>query len=322
MIPAITIKPAIPKGSQFSKERAIELADMVEVAYQQYDNYTADPRQEFPKEGEILSIEARDYKILKELFFPCRDINDSLPFGFILSQDTDNAPPDIFVVFRGTRAASEWVKDFKSVDQINFLDNPNFGKVGEGFAEIYTRDHDGENRGYASLQQTIRDTLSNPALCPPNSQIFVTGHSLGSALATLAGLDIAIDETIAANLGNCLPNVYTFASPRVGDCKFAQSYFEHQIPCYRVANSEDIVTTLPIASRELLGEDMQQNLTTGREKTIAALDKILDFIIRDVVNKDFEHVGEPIYFTWQVGSISYNHNMQEIYREAINSISS
>ena len=63
--------------------------------------------------------------------------------------------------------------------------------------------------------------------------LYVTGHSLGGALALIATSEINSD-----NLGAC----YTFGSPKVGNEEFDD---EIKAPIYRVINSFDVVPFLP-----------------------------------------------------------------------------
>jgi len=65
--------------------------------------------------------------------------------------------------------------------------------------------------------------------------LYITGHSLGGALALIATREVASDST-----GAC----YTFGSPRVAGYGFAQ---EIRTPIYRVVNSNDVVPRLPPA---------------------------------------------------------------------------
>jgi pimeloyl-ACP methyl ester carboxylesterase len=72
--------------------------------------------------------------------------------------------------------------------------------------------------------------------------LFLTGHSMGGALAVLAACRLA-------KLG--LPPVatYTFGSPRVGDRAFCAGY---RLPTYRVVNGLDLVPEMPLASMKRL----------------------------------------------------------------------
>ena len=62
-------------------------------------------------------------------------------------------------------------------------------------------------------------------------RIWITGHSLGGALATLA----------ADRLGS-VQGVYTFGSPRVGDAQFRAGFTSN---AYRVVNGADFITSVP-----------------------------------------------------------------------------
>jgi hypothetical protein len=72
--------------------------------------------------------------------------------------------------------------------------------------------------------------------------LFLTGHSMGGALAVLAACRLA-------KLG-CPPvATYTFGSPRVGDREFCAGY---RLPTYRVVNGLDLVPEMPLASMKRL----------------------------------------------------------------------
>jgi len=69
--------------------------------------------------------------------------------------------------------------------------------------------------------------------------VFVTGHSLGGALATLAALDLRV------NLGLPDVRVVSFGSPRVGNYVFSK-WFEKEIgPHWRFSHNRDIVPSVP-----------------------------------------------------------------------------
>ncbi|GAB5354218.1 hypothetical protein AAMO2058_000101000 [Amorphochlora amoebiformis] len=71
-------------------------------------------------------------------------------------------------------------------------------------------------------------------------RIFITGHSLGAALATIAALDLKTRYH-----GEYDVRLVNIASPRVGDHSFAR-LFKNSIPhALRVVNSRDIVPGLP-----------------------------------------------------------------------------
>lgn len=75
-----------------------------------------------------------------------------------------------------------------------------------------------------------------------NATFFVSGHSLGAALATHAAIDIK--RTFGTNLTMLL---YTFGSPRVGNFAFS-SYLYSLLPNgsnQRLTHLNDIVPHLP-----------------------------------------------------------------------------
>jgi len=91
--------------------------------------------------------------------------------------------------------------------------------------------HSGYLSQFNALRQDIGDELEKDGVS--GLQLFITGHSLGGALAITAVKFLASDIT-----GAC----YTFGSPPVGT-----KTFDHDIktPIYRVINHVDIVPRLP-----------------------------------------------------------------------------
>jgi predicted lipase len=67
------------------------------------------------------------------------------------------------------------------------------------------------------------------------AKVFVTGHSIGGALATICGARLS-----HANLH---PLIYTFGAPRVGDTTFAERF--ENIHLFRFENANDRIPSLP-----------------------------------------------------------------------------
>jgi triacylglycerol lipase len=73
------------------------------------------------------------------------------------------------------------------------------------------------------------------------NRLFITGHSLGAALAALAALR-------ASDAGVSPHAVYTFGMPRVGGPQFAASYADLSKVTYRLVHGIDLVTRVPPGS--------------------------------------------------------------------------
>jgi predicted lipase len=131
-----------------------------------------------------------------------------------------------FVAFRGTQTFEDWVSDFDAFfEPYKYV--PNGGQVHMGFQSIYRALHDSIAAGIGAAVADCDDLL-------------VTGHSLGGALAVVAGPDIAKNLTPPS-----VPELITFAGPAAGLADFAH-FFDLVVPsCYRVVNFWDLVPRLP-----------------------------------------------------------------------------
>lgn len=160
------------------------------------------------------------------------------------------------IAFRGTSSPDDMLLDLESGRLLAFTpfgNSGNFPKnvyVGDGFNKIYTTKN---NTMSASLQNQIFAALSS--LPQPPTDIFITGHSLGGALASLFTLDLAVS----------LPDVgitsITFASPRVGTSNWQTVYnqtYNLQDKTIRVRNSYDLVPKVPPADWPFSFKDIGQ----------------------------------------------------------------
>lgn len=132
------------------------------------------------------------------------------------------------IAFRGTEVdrLEDWATDLRRLK----VDHP-FGKVHKGFAH--------------ALSNVWRDI--SPLIEGRSQPFYITGHSLGGALATLAAA-----ETIAN--GWPLAGLYTFGQPRVGNNLFARTFDKHCKVAFRFVNNNDIVPRVPWFGYRHIGE--------------------------------------------------------------------
>lgn len=140
----------------------------------------------------------------------------------------------IVVAFRGTLAP-------KAPTTISILLDwlQNFMAVPETTAEFPGRVHTGFRAGVMSLWPGVLPAVQVLAAAHPGARVYVTGHSKGGALASLAAWLLH---------GQGLqPEVVTFASPNTGNADFAAAYDE-VLSQARYENYLDIVPFVPPAS--------------------------------------------------------------------------
>jgi hypothetical protein len=142
------------------------------------------------------------------------------------------ATKTVIASFRGTQTLEDWLADFDFV-AIPYECVQHAGNVHMGFQLVY---HAVRN----SVKQLVGQALA--AGC---QNIWVTGHSLGAALALLCAPDLVsnVSKTV-------VPRLYTFAGPRVAQNDILQpgfqQLFDTLIPlCYRMVNRWDKVPDLP-----------------------------------------------------------------------------
>ncbi len=188
---------------------------------------------------------------------------DTEPFAFVAT-DTKT----VYVVFRGTQSGANWLSNLDA-DLVRYKPVANYGKVHEGFYDLYM-----------SMRKSLLKCLNDYG---DIGKLVICGHSLGSALSTLAVPDVLINCTAVKNKTKVVH--YNLASPRVANPGFADTYNGNAVQTFRIVNTEDVVTNVPLS---VMGSEL------------------------------FQHVGVPVDFSAQYGSMEANHNSDTAYLYALN----
>jgi triacylglycerol lipase len=246
----------LPPG--FDKAIALEAATLVIQAYDQYVKFT---------HGLTWNL-IGDYDTRQLLFGrPEGLLAKTEPFGFVAQNKTSR---NVFVAFRGTQSLEDWMANL-SFPQVSHV----WGSAESGFADLYNQ-----------CSVDVKAAVQNAGDAP---NVFVTGHSLGGALATLATADL-VSSGVRPQAA-----MYNIASPRVGDRAFAAKFNSQVTTRWRIVNTEDIVTTVPLAT-PTLAPGSHPHSPLGAVLVLAN-------------RLDYEHVGEAVTFTTHRGSIVGNHQM-------------
>ena len=141
------------------------------------------------------------------------------------------------LAFRGTTS------DFRNIltdIEIRFYHDRTGAKTARGFTEAFSLVEDDVTQAISGLD--------------PGLPLYITGHSLGGALAALASARLRPSDRIAA--------CYTFGCPRVGDTEFAEQLW--RVPVYRLVHASDIVPRLPFAFGYCHAGDLRYIKSSGR----------------------------------------------------------
>ncbi|KAI9986455.1 hypothetical protein PInf_025398 [Phytophthora infestans] len=100
------------------------------------------------------------------------------------------------------------------------------------------RVHRGFWLAYESIQDELKEVTRLILDENPGISVYITGHSMGGALAVIAAYDLAVNFSIKVNM-------YNFGGPRVGNPSFRQHYDSCVPTSYRVVMDGDIVPGWP-----------------------------------------------------------------------------
>jgi triacylglycerol lipase len=137
----------------------------------------------------------------------------------------------VVVAFRGTRPDQllDWMTDVDALQVAfgDFFQCPDVGDTHQGFTLGLVRVWDRIVADVAAFQDEAQT-------------LWITGHSLGAALAALATAAFTFAKRMPVN------GLYTYGQPRVGDLHFTGQCDNHFGSLFfRFVNNEDIVTRVP-----------------------------------------------------------------------------
>lgn len=196
------------KAAGFNRNNALWLAEFCRLIYRQERDERADRPAAFRTRRQILEAHGWHEEAVVRT-------GDGVPQAALVTQAD---PAGAVLVFRGTLGLRDVLTDMRWLLQP--WAGP--GHVHQGFKEAH-----------AALWPEVRRQLQ-----AVRSPIFLAGHSLGGALATMS----------AALCRRDLPPIeiaalYTFGSPRVGDRLFGRAL--ESVPHFRVVDGTDVIARLP-----------------------------------------------------------------------------
>jgi len=199
------------KGSEYSDSTAYLMAKMSDWAYLKFEKPL---------------LQSNDEKIIFEKFLKDAKFPRVIPFNNHETQAFLAINPIekiAILAFRGTEIGQS-IQDFKILDVLTDL-TATFKKI-----EDY-KVHTGFYKAFQYVEKDIKETIKDLI----GYKIYITGHSLGAALALIA--------TQRCDLENIkIEACYVFGCPRVGNRKFCNKI---KTPIYRIVNESDIVTAIP-----------------------------------------------------------------------------
>jgi len=213
---------------------AIELGLLSLVAYQQRIDCISDGSS---------AITVPELFTLVKVFFEtvdpdsddvCKDISDQVPIAFIATKGEN-----IYLVFRGTATASEDVLDAE-ISQVDYTFVDNGGKTELGDTTLYEQ-----------INTSIVAEINTLVASGDFSILYITGHSLGAALAVLVVPELA-DQSATINT-----IMYSFAGPGVGNPDFVGLYNSSIATSWRVVNVNDVIPKVPPLNLDCPGLDYQ-----------------------------------------------------------------
>jgi len=132
----------------------------------------------------------------------------------------------IYLAFRGSSSKLNWMADFETTKR-NY----------ETYTECDCRVHHGFYEAATNLKEQSINATQEIKKKTGYSNVIVTGHSLGAAVAQLIGMELS-----AIDIKN---KIYNFGQPRIGDKKYASFVNNISEELARFTHNKDMVPHVP-----------------------------------------------------------------------------
>lgn len=189
--------------------------------------------------------------------------------GFVACRRDNTGTGMAVICFRGTKQVKDWLTNI-DITPVP-IRNPN----GDGIVGNM-------HRGFHDAYMSVHDDIAARLIGYEDLPLYITGHSLGGALAV-----VATWYQSSARLAAC----YTYGAPRVGDQGLIDRF---KTPIYRVVNVADPVPFVPPAGITI---NVLKSMLRGVGSLFpfwGAVDWVVDRLIK--VQK-FRHYGYMRYLT-------------------------
>ena len=172
------------------------------------------------------SLPSDDFQIQQTVTKEC-DFLDNQCSGYVAVSHTVKV---IVIAFRGSECFEQAFIEF-----VEGLVSPKEAFLNEGEVQTYWK------RGFEKLWPNMKSKVKALIADNKSYKIWVTGHSLGGAIASLASAwlsyhNVASRDKIVS---------YTFGMPRVGNYKYALQHDQLVSNSWRVVNDDDAVPHFP-----------------------------------------------------------------------------
>ena len=192
--------------------------------------YSDDVAKYLPEASEVDT-----FRLVKQVTKPCS--GGARCSGFVAVSDEEKA---IAVAFRGTEHFKQLITQI-----LRILTEPKMSFAAGGKVQGYFLD------AFKVVWNDLEESFKDQTKKYSSYKIWVTGHSLGGALASLASSLIMHENTNTIAKDNLM--LYTFGQPRVGNYDYALAHDGLVPQSFRVTHFRDIVVHLPTCRTLLPG---------------------------------------------------------------------